>query len=305
MIVTTKEMLLFLFCILTLSGQCQAISKSSIKSIDQDSPLVRLILVSFELELSPTVSALTMSDESLLHKEAEKAIRVYLAERRGQAFEYALLADIEDNIFEPGASRRNEMTTGSTTLRFKGGVASFRSTEGLLVPTATELNGWIEVALEQNLLAGLATTSLQNITNSTYTPLADPPTQSPSQSPSQVPSQVPSQSTTSYKQVSSVVESNTSTTTSDHGTVLKVGILVGILAFVGVVLAAFFVIHKRRSDTTSATTATTTTPNPVETVDDKNINQTNDVEHSVPQEDDPANTSDVWNYLNYFTTCSK
>jgi hypothetical protein len=298
MIVTTKEMLLFLFCILTLSGQCQAISKSSIKSIDQDSPLVRLILVSFELELSPTVSALTMSDESLLHKEAEKAVRVYLAERRGQAFEYALLADIEDNIFEPGASRRNEMTTGSTTLRFKGGVAAFRSTEGLLVPSATELNGWIEVALEQNLLAGLAATSLQNITNSTYTPLADPPTQSPSQSPSQV----PSQSTTSYKQVSSVVESNTSTTTSDHGTVLKVGILVGILAFVGVVLAAFFVIHKRRSDTTSVTTAT---PNPVETVDDKNINQTNDVELSVPQEDDPANTTDVWNYLNYFTTCSK
>ena len=121
---------MFLLCILSLSvPQCQAASKAAYKSIDQSSPLVRLIMDSFEIELSPTVSALTMSDESLLHKEAEKAIRAYLAGHRGQDFEYALLADIEDNVFESGASRRMEVTIGSTTLRFKGGVASFRSTE--------------------------------------------------------------------------------------------------------------------------------------------------------------------------------
>ena len=283
MVVTRRKLLLFLLCILSLSvPQCQAASKAAYKSIDQSSPLVRLIMDSFEIELSPTVSALTTSDESLLRREAEKAIRAYLAGHRGQDFEYALLADIEDNVFESGASRRMEVTIGSTTLRFKGGVAAFRSMESLPVPTITELNGWVKAALEQDLLARLAETNLRNVTNAIYTSLVDPPTQAPSQLP------------TSYTQVSSVIESNN--TSSDdgtgriaafftHGTVLKAGVLLGILAVVGVILAAFLVIRKRQRVKTTAIAHSD------ETVVDSY--RAKDSKHSMPYEDDQSKNSMV------------
>jgi hypothetical protein len=273
MVVTRRKLLLFLFCILSLSvPQCQAVAKADYKSIDQNdqgSPFVRLIMDSFEIELSPTVSALTTSDESLFRREAEKAIRAYLAGHRGQDFEYALLADIEDNVFESGPSRRMEVIVGSTTLRFKGGVAAFRSMKSSPVPTVTELNGWVKAALEEDLLARLAKTNLRNVTNATYTSLVDPPTQAPSQLP------------TSYTQVSSVIESNNKT--SDHRKRLKAGVLVSILAVVGVALAAFLVIRKRQRVKTTAIT------NSDETVVDNY--RTNDLEHSIPYEDDQANNS--------------
>ena len=274
MVLTRRELLLLLIWILTLSApQCQADSKAAIESNDQGSVLVRLIMDSFEIELSPTASELTLSDESILHKEAEKAVRVYIAELSGQSFQYALLADIEDNTFEPGASRRMEVSVGSTTLRFKGGVAAFRSTESSPAPTVSVLNGWVKAALEENLLAGLAATSLRNITNSRYTSLAE--------SPSQAPSQVPSQSHTSYREVSSVVENINAN--SDHGTVLKVGISIGILAFVGVLLAAFLVIRKSRRVTTTAV------DNSDETVVDDY--RAKDLEYFMPCEDDQADIS--------------
>ena len=294
MIVTRKEIVVILFWILNVSPQCKADTNAAIKSTNQDSSLVRLKLDSFEITLSPTISALTMSDETLLHKEAENTIRDYLTENSGKSFQYALVEDIVDNTFEPGASRRNEVTTGSTTLRFQGGVAIFRSTEYSPVPNVTVLNDWVKIALEQNLLIGLAETNLSNITNSTYTSIAISPSQASSQEPSQAPSPAPSQPTASYTQVSSVVESNN--TTSDHGTLLTVGIAVGALAFVGIALAAFVVIRKRQSDATNAKA------NAEETVVDNN--KTNDLEQSNPNDTDQAE-SEVWEYIDYFTTCNK
>jgi hypothetical protein len=193
---------------------------------DQESPLVRVMMNAFDLRFSPTPSALTLSDEILVHEAAEHVIRGYLAENSRTPFEYALLADIEQNNFDE--------RTPSTVLSFTGGVATFRTSNDAPAPTVEELNAWVQAAVQEELFLQLSETVLSYITKVSYLSLSDPPTPAPSTL------------SRSFGGVSQSVKINQHG--GDNGTGRKAFIAVATLAVVGIFIG-IFVMKKRRRET--------------------------------------------------------
>jgi hypothetical protein len=182
------------------------------------------MLDAFDLRFSPTPSALTLSDEIIVHDAAEHIIRGYLANYSVTPFEYALLADIEENNFD-------EMTQ-STILSFKGGVATFRTSSDAPAPPVEKLNSWVQAAIEQQLFLRLSETVLSYITHVSYV------------SPSEPPSLAPSILSRSFGDVSQSDE------ISQHGggkyIVRKAFIAVGTLTMVGIFIGLWVTKIRRR-----------------------------------------------------------
>jgi hypothetical protein len=145
-------------------------------------PPIQRKIQTFALVLSPTPDVVTLLEESL-HGAVVQTIQSYM-KKQTEDLEYVYLADIahvsRSDESATQSALREWMEEKSTTIVFSGGVASF--TETAVQHPASQINAWVQEALENDLLAVFATNFSEqygSITKASYVSLSDAPSMEP------------------------------------------------------------------------------------------------------------------------------
>jgi hypothetical protein len=143
-------------------------------------PPIQRKIQTFALVLSPTPDEVTLLEESLFDAVVY-TIQSYM-NKQTDDIAYVYLANIAEvsRSDETATHTREWMDEKSTTIVFSGGVASF--TETTFQHPASQINAWVQEALENDLLAVFARNFSEqygDITKASYVSLSDAPSMEP------------------------------------------------------------------------------------------------------------------------------